>query len=193
MTVNLPYINFFFMDSCFHFFFYKTQWQQILRRGPLEMEEKNALRTTMMHHRHLNWIQLDLDEYALQPMPVHERMGLMDKGKGGKRKRRVAHHWPRMALTRTSPALLRKRTTTKKKQKHQKEKKKIKKKNKNKNTMKKTSQKDVTSWRWYPSTLSLNDSIALHEFVETADATDWLILDELSSEASKRLRVVEVK
>jgi hypothetical protein len=59
--------------------------------------------------------------------------------------------------------------------------------------MKKTSQKDVTSWRWYPSTLSLNNSIALHEFVETADASDWLILDELPSEASKRLRVVEVK
>ena len=49
-----------------------------------------------------------------------------------------------------------------------------------------------TSWKWYPSSLLLTDSNAITSFIESADQSNWSILDDLPSQSSKKLRIVEL-
>ena len=158
----------------------------ILKRGPLELEIKNTLKKIMLKFRYLNWIQIDLDEYALQPMPMHEekrsgnRVNKKNKKKKNKKKRNVAHQWPRIAITRTSPTKIINKKKGRKKKK------------KGSSSTVPTKKKDVISWKWYPSSLLLTDSNAITSFIESADQSNWSILDDLPSQSSKKLRIVEL-
>jgi hypothetical protein len=155
----------------------------VLRRGPLEDRVRATLKETIVKHRHLNWIQIDLDDHALQPMPPHEKKSTQD---GKKKRRTYAHQWPRVAIARTSPA-----PELKEGKKNKKKKKKKKKKKSSVSTTAKA-KKDVTSWQWYPSTSSLDNADALHSWINTADMSEWSILDPLPIQSSKKLRIVPV-
>ena len=91
----------------------------VLRRGDLEDDVRQSIKTTMLKHRHLNFVQIDLDEYALQPMPLHEKVRHQDsrKQKTKKKPKKYAHKWPRIAIARS----IRPVETNTKKQKKKKE------------------------------------------------------------------------
>ena len=169
----------------------------VMRRGPLEEDVRASIKQTMINHRHLHWVQIDLDDHALQPLPLHENI---NQTVGGKKRKHYGHKWPRLALARSSPPLEpRKRKSDdrekkKKRKKDDKKKKKKKKKKKHKQAIHvQKNKKEVIHWRWYPSSLSLTDEHALNDFIDTVDASGWSVLDPLPSQSSKKLRIVRAK
>ena len=182
----------------------------VLRRGDLEDDVRQSIKNTMLKHRHLNFVQIDLDEYALQPMPLHDKVRRQDSSSRKKRKtkkkpKKYAHQWPRIAIARSIRPV---ETKTKKKKNKKGKKEKDKDKDKKGHTKKKKKKKkkkappavsiqkikkDTIVWRWYPSSLMLVDESALNDFIETADASGWSLLDALPSQLSKRLRIVRAR
>jgi hypothetical protein len=120
-------------------------------------------------------------------MPIHEKVAInkMAWPKGTKKKTRkkaYAHKWPRIAIARSHQPI----KVRKKREEKNRKKKKV-------QPIVKKVKKDIISWKWFPSSSSILDEMALNDFIENADASDWSTLNALPNQASKRLRIVQTK